>query len=118
MKRAMFTILWAAIFFVAAIIADKIALQIFRATGIISWPPSATVDVLLFLIAAGSSLVALSLGSRGILNGRWSLWMVYRAPGNHLDFERVGKWLLEALYVWCVVMHILLRPAFTLPNCG
>jgi hypothetical protein len=69
MKRAMFTILWAAVFFVATMIVGSIVFPILRSAGIISWPPSATVDMIWAVVGIGSPLVALSLGSRGILPG-------------------------------------------------
>ena len=69
MKRAMFIVLWAFVFFVAVMILGSIVFPVLRSAGIISWPPSAMVDMIWAVIAIGSPLVGLSLGSRGILPG-------------------------------------------------
>ena len=69
MKRAMFIILWAFIFFIVIMIVGSIVLSVLQSAKIVSSPPSATVDMVWAVIAIGSPLVGLSLGSRGLLPG-------------------------------------------------
>lgn len=70
MKRAMFTILWAVVFFFAAMVVGSICLPILCKIEGWNFPfVPMGVGMVWALIATGSPLVALSLGSRGILPG-------------------------------------------------
>jgi hypothetical protein len=70
MKRAMFIILWAVIFFVVTLIVGSICLPILCRLEGWSYPimPLRVMEVW-SLISIGSPLVGLSLGSRGLLPG-------------------------------------------------
>jgi hypothetical protein len=69
MKRAMFIILWAVVFFVATLIVGTIFLPIISKLEGWSFPPPMAVGMVWAMICFGSPLVGLSLGSRGILPG-------------------------------------------------
>jgi hypothetical protein len=69
MKRAMFIILWAVVFFVATLILGSICLPILSRLEGWSYPPPMQVGEIWAVICFGSPLVGLSLGSRGILPG-------------------------------------------------
>ena len=69
MKRVMFIILWAVVFFVATMIVGSICLPILSKLEGWSYPPPMRVGEIWAVISIGSPLVGLSLGSRGILPG-------------------------------------------------
>jgi hypothetical protein len=68
MKRVMFMLLWAVVFFVATLIIGSICLPILCKIEGWNYPRVPMgVGMVLAMISIGSPLVALSLGSRGIL---------------------------------------------------